>query len=210
MSHPSAPVDALLLDIGNVVIEIDFQRVLDTWARHSGGDAGRLRQRFGFDEAYQRHERGEIDVATYFDSLRRTLDLDLDDARLLEGWNAVFVREMDGVGPLLERAATHLPVYGFSNTNAAHHAYWATRFDGVLAPFREVFVSSRLGHRKPEPAAFHAVLESIGLPAERVLFLDDTHENVEGARAVGLQAEWVRGVEDVHRIVERVVGRPAT
>src|SRR5262249_51914286 len=56
------PVHALLFDLGGVVIEIDFDRVLARWALHAGTDFAALKSRFSFDPSYQRHERGEIDV----------------------------------------------------------------------------------------------------------------------------------------------------
>ena len=39
---------------------------------------------------------------------------------------------------------------------------------------------------KPDPDAYLAAAEALGLPAERIVFLDDAEENVEGARAVGM------------------------
>ena len=61
----------------------------------------------------------------------------------------------------------------------------------------EVFVSSDLGLRKPEPEAFLAVARRIGLPLQAILFFDDTLENVHGARAVGMRAVHVRSSADI-------------
>jgi putative hydrolase of the HAD superfamily len=46
---------------------------------------------------------------------------------------------------------------------------------------------SATGWHKPDPRAFRAGLDALGLPAERVLFLDDQPVNLAGARDVGLQ-----------------------
>ena len=120
------PVDALLFDLGNVVIRIDFERVFARWAAHAECDAAMLRETFAHDEPYQRHERGEIDTAAYFASLRNSLGVGLDDARFLDGWNAVFVEEMPGLSALLARIAPKIPVYAFTNTNRAHAAQCAS------------------------------------------------------------------------------------
>src|ERR1043165_7562968 len=104
-------VDALPFDLGNVVFRIDFERVFARWAAHAGCDAALLRERFSHDEPYQRHERGEIDSATYFASLRNSLGLALDDAHLREGWNAIFIEEMPGIRDLLRRVAPNIPIY---------------------------------------------------------------------------------------------------
>lgn len=186
-----APISALLFDLGNVVIRIDFERVFARWAADAGCDAARLREAFLHDQPYQRHERGEIDAAAYFASLRDTLGVALDDARLLAGWNQIFVEEMPGIGELLKRVASRIPTYAFTNTNRAHATHYVWQFAPVLGHFRKVFASHEMGLRKPEPAAFAHIVQEIGVPAGRVLFFDDTLANVEGARACGLQAVHV-------------------
>lgn len=197
-------VDALLFDIGGVVVRIDFGRVFARWAAHAGCDAASLRERFSQDPPYQRHERGEIDAAAYFASLRGSLGLDLDDARLFDGWNTVFVEEMPGISALLARLAPRIPIYAFANTNHAHAAHLLSQFAPVLGHFRKVFTSCTIGLRKPEPAAFGCVVREIGAPAGRILFFDDTLENVDGARACGLQALHVASDADVASALARM------
>jgi HAD superfamily hydrolase (TIGR01509 family) len=55
--------------------------------------------------------------------------------------------------------------------------------------FDHTFYSCDLGVAKPDPKYFRAILDKIGLPPESVLFIDDNHDNIAGARSVGLQAE---------------------
>jgi HAD superfamily hydrolase (TIGR01509 family) len=197
----SAPIDALLFDLGNVVIRIDFERVFVRWAALAGCDAARLRDKFSHDDPYERHERGEIETAAYFASLRNSLGVDLDDARLLDGWNAVFVEEMPGIRALLARIAPKIPVYAFTNTNRAHAAHYTRQFAPVLGHFRKVFTSYEMGLRKPEAAAFAHIAKEIGVPAGRILFLDDSLGHVEAARACGLQAVHVTSDETVRDVV---------
>jgi putative hydrolase of the HAD superfamily len=189
--------DALLFDLGRVVLEIDFNRTLDCWAGHAGCEPGHLVGRFSPDEAYKRHERGEISDAEYFAALRGSLGIEVTDAQFLEGWNAIFAGEMPEIAPLLARAARRLPLYAFSNTNRAHAAHFSQAYAGVLGHFKKLFLSSTIGLRKPEAAAYDHVVKEIGVPAERIVFFDDLAENVEGARARGLVAVHVTSTRDV-------------
>jgi len=189
--------DAVLFDLGGVVVDIDFNRAFARWAEHAGCDQALVAKRFSHDLAYRRHERGEIDAAEYFASLRSSLGIDISQAQLLDGWNAIFVGEMPGISSLLASLAPRIPLYAFSNSNRVHELYWSRRFADVLGHFKEVYVSSTIGKRKPSVEAFDHVVKAIGVPAERVVFFDDLIENIEGARASRLRAVHVTTSADV-------------
>jgi putative hydrolase of the HAD superfamily len=205
-------VEALLFDLGHVVIELDSRRVHARWAELAGVPVAeierRVRMRVAQSQAFQRHERGEISDAAFFAHLRSALEIDLTDDQLKDGWNAIFVGEMPGIRPLLARAGRALPLYAFSNTNAVHQACWSVRFADLLAGFRKVFVSNELGARKPDTAAFRAVAAAMGLPPGRILFFDDLAANVAGARASGMQAAEVTAVADIELALRGLDGHP--
>jgi HAD superfamily hydrolase (TIGR01509 family) len=109
---------------------------------------------------------------------------------------------MPGINQLLARAAKRLPLYAFSNTNAPHVAYFSGKYAEVLGHFREIFLSSAIGLRKPDAEAYDHVVQGIGVPAERIVFFDDLAENIEGARERGLKAVLVNSPDDVARAFE--------
>jgi FMN phosphatase YigB (HAD superfamily) len=189
--------DALLFDLGRVVIDIDFGKALTCWAGHAGCAPVDLAARFVREEAYRHHEVGKIEDAAYFQSLRDSLGIGISDAQFLEGWNAIFAGEMPDIAPLLKRAAARLPLYAFSNTNRPHVEHFSKAYADVLGHFREMFLSSTIGLRKPDAAAFDHVVKAIGVPAERIVFFDDLADNIEGARARGLVAVHVTSPDDV-------------
>ena len=63
--------------------------------------------------------------------------------------------------------------------------------------FRKMFLSSTIGLRKPDAAAYDHVVKEIGVPAGRIVFFDDSADNIEGARARGLLAVHVTSTRDV-------------
>lgn len=191
--------DVLLFDLGRVVLDTDFSRVMGVWADHAGCAPSELAARFVVNESYRDHETGKIDDAAFFRSLRKSLGIDISDAQFLEGWNAIFAGEMPDIAPLLSRAATRLPLYAFSNTNPPHVEHFSKAYADVLGHFREIYLSSSIGLRKPDAAAFRHVVDAIGVPASRIVFFDDSAENIEGARGSGLAVVHVRSSGDVAR-----------
>lgn len=47
-----------IFDLGNVIVDIDFKRVLGVWSNLSGTPLAALAERFSMGEVFQRHERG--------------------------------------------------------------------------------------------------------------------------------------------------------
>lgn len=189
--------DALLFDIGNVVLDIDFNRVLRIWAAHAGREPADLAPHFKVNDIYRHHETGKIEDAVFFENLRQSLGIAISDAQFLEGWNALFSGEIKGISALLSRAGARMPLYAFSNTNRPHVAHFSAAYPDVLGHFTEIYLSSSIGLRKPDAAAFRHVANAIGAPASRIVFFDDSAENIAGARAYGLTAVHVRSIDDV-------------
>ena len=200
VSEDMRSVDAWLLDLGNVVIGIDFELAQADWAIAAGRDVDDLRQRFTFDDACERHERGQIEGPEYFAALRSMLEVDLTINLPPAGMRS-------GPGPFNRswtcyrrwRAVGRCSL--FTNTNVTHHTAWSSLYARILQPFERIFLSCSMGLRKPEAEAFAAIANNIGVPLERILFFDDTEQNVAGARAVGMPAVWVRSPTDVVKAV---------
>ena len=193
----SMQTKAVLFDLGGVVVDIDFGRAFAHWQARSRLSHDHIRERFSVDEPYEHHETGAIDAQAYFAHLRQHLQLEDDAAFIHEGWNSIFVGEIPETVRMLEAIRPRVRCYALSNTNAVHLAHMQERFPQVLAHFEKVFVSHEIGHRKPNPRAFEHVVRAIGVAPGEVLFFDDLAENVEAARAYGLQAVQVKGPEDV-------------
>jgi putative hydrolase of the HAD superfamily len=200
-------VEAIVFDLGGVLVEVDFRRVLAHWAAACGEAAEALAARFRQDVAYCAHERGELDDRGYFAHLRALLAIDISDEQLLAGWNGALGEPLPGIEPLIERLAAQYPAYVFSNTNPAHIAHFTPRYKALLSHFRKVVTSCDLGARKPDPEAFQRLAKLIGAQPERILFFDDLEENVRGARRAGLVAFQVTRPDEISRVVQNLSAR---
>ncbi|MGD9008480.1 MAG: HAD-IA family hydrolase [Desulfobacteraceae bacterium] len=199
-----SPVKALLFDIGGVVIDFDFNRVFERWANDSRRSLEEIQSRFSFDHSFEAFERGEIEATDYFNSLRTTLGIDISDRQFEDGWNRVYIGEIDGMAELLEFAQQRLPIYALTNSNAVHKEIWSTQFGKILSRFRTVFNSSDIGKRKPDPEVFHFIADATGVDLHQMILYDDLVENIAGAQAVGMNTVHVTAISDVEKSFQTI------
>jgi HAD superfamily hydrolase (TIGR01509 family) len=65
--------------------------------------------------------------------------------------------------------------------------------DGLVDLLDVRLYSSELTHMKPHPIAFQALLDAVGATAERAVFVGDRpHDDISGAKALGLRTVWIR------------------
>ncbi len=185
-------------------MDIDFSRAFRAWQPISTLSLSQIADAFKFDAQYERHERGEITAAAYFEHLRSTLFLSGDDTRIQEGWNSIYIGEIPETIALVRSARKDIPCNAFTNTNAAHQAAWSAQFPTVTGLFGRIFASHEIGHRKPEKKAFEHIGRELGVALDSIMFFDDLIENIEGAQLAGLQAVHVRSPRDVRNALEAI------
>jgi putative hydrolase of the HAD superfamily len=73
-----------------------------------------------------------------------------------------------------------------------------------------VGITGELGAWKPEPAAFQAVLDKIGVRADHAVMVGDNEDfDITPAKAIGMQTVWVDPQGRHHRDADEVVRTPA-
>lgn len=192
-------IDVLLFDLGGIVLDIDFRRTVARWAELAGRDAAELHKRLVVDATFHAYERGEIACGAFFQYVKKALGLDLNEDQMRDGWNAIFIGEMQGMADLLAAAAQRYPLYLLSNTNRTHEIFWAREYAGTLAHFQKLYVSSTIGLRKPDRVCYDHVVRDIGVPAGGIMFFDDVRENIDGAQAAGLVAVHAPTTADIRQ-----------
>ena len=70
---------------------------------------------------------------------------------------------------------------------------------GIIDLFDVVINSARVGVAKPDARIYHLAAETLGVPVSVCVFTDDLAQNIEGARAAGMQAFHFQGAADMER-----------
>ncbi|MFO1153300.1 MAG: HAD family phosphatase [Rhodospirillales bacterium] len=95
-------------------------------------------------------------------------------------------------------AAAGVPLYAITNFSVEKFALVVARYD-FFQLFKGIVVSGALGVVKPDPAIFRAFVETYRLTAGDCLFIDDSPQNVAGARAFGMAAVHYTSAADLAR-----------
>jgi putative hydrolase of the HAD superfamily len=181
-------VQVVCFDIANVLVEIDIAHAMARLGPHVDKRLTQKIQVLGQWEPYDAFERVHILEAQFLRALRAHLAIDLHHTELIAWWNSSLRNMVDGVEGVVSEIIGRIPIYALTNTNSMHFDY-VMRHMPLFHRFDRVIASFHVGHRKPEPQLFKAAAQLIGQSPENILFIDDMMTNVEGAKAVGYQAE---------------------
>lgn len=184
---------ALIFDFGNVVAFFDYgrscARLVEELGLATTGEAlvADLRGR-GLGPLVARYERGELADDAFLGELVGLLGVAATPAQVRSAWADIFWLN-EPVARLIGRldAAGHTLVLG-SNTNAIHADGFRALFAETFRHFDALVLSYEVGHSKPSAEFYRACAAAAGRPVEECLFIDDLPENVEGARAAGMEA----------------------
>lgn len=176
-----------IFDLGNVIVDIDFNRVLGVWSDLGRVPLATLQSRFRMGESFEQHERGEISDEQFAAAICDDLDIALSFEQFAAGWQAVFVDVRPEVIALMQqlREQGHRVVI-LSNTNRLHCEYWPSQYPQVQQAADKLYLSQDMGLRKPEAAIYQQLLQQEGVEADQALFFDDNLANIEAARALGI------------------------
>ncbi|CRL64873.1 MULTISPECIES: glucose-1-phosphatase [Proteus] len=181
-----------IFDMGNVIIDIDFNRVFAVWSKLSGVPLASIKKNFTAGEVFKLHERGNITDIEFAEEINSELGMNLSFEQFAEGWQAIFIAVRPEVIDIMNklREQGHRVVV-LSNTNRLHHDYWPEHYPEIAASADFLYLSQDLGMRKPDPELFKYVLESENVEAQDAIFFDDLQANVDAALSVGMKAVHV-------------------
>jgi len=181
-----------IFDLGNVIVDIDFNRVLGAWSDFSRVPLATLKQTFTMGNAFHQHERGEITDEAFAKALCHEMELPLSYEQFAHGWQAVFVGLRPEVIAIMQklREQGHRVVV-LSNTNRLHTTFWPEEYPQIRDAADRIYLSQDLGMRKPEARIYQHVLQAEGFSAEDAVFFDDNADNIEGANQLGITSVLV-------------------
>jgi len=186
-------IKAIVFDIGGVLINLDMDGCIRAFRSNLGFD--RITELL--DPCHQKGVYGDMEAGLVSaDEFRAEVLRDSRPGSQPEDVDRSMLALLAGMAPdtveTLKALKERYPLYLLSNNNpiAMGHILRMFRDYGIdpETTFREQFISCEMKMLKPSARIYEAVVARIGLPADEILFVDDSETNVEAARKAGLQA----------------------
>lgn len=189
-------IQALLFDLGDVIVGLDFDRAYRRLEAMTGLKKPEITGRIAAADLAVAYETGSIDSAEFHRRFCEAVGIAMPFADFAGLWGNMFAEE-----PLLEEAlfeewARDYQLVLLSNTNELHYEWIAARYS-PLRHFHATVLSYEVGTMKPDRRIYKAAVAAAGVAPEACFFTDDKQANVEGARALRIQAVRFVGREDL-------------
>lgn len=176
----------LLLDLGNVLIKVDFTPFLGWLAERSGKEPEKIRA-ITTSSLFYDFEFGGISRAEFARRVGLLYGAPISLQEVEEHFCGIFPGLVEGMEDFVSELAEEGPVFCLTNTNEIHLEHCRARFP-VLEKFTKIFASHEIHKRKPYPGIYRDVARAIEAEPSNILFFDDVHANVQGALRAGLDA----------------------
>jgi len=184
----------IVFDLGNVVIDIDFELTFQAFAdilKVPYAEADHfLRSR----QLNHRNETGQLSEQELIDEVKAFASHELSATQIKDAWNALLLEMPNERIELIQKLGNNYNTYVLSNTNKTHIdavndiLKQNTGIDDLKEVFTHtVYYSHDIKLSKPDPKIYEYILQDSKLEANETLFIDDKEENILAAKALGIQ-----------------------
>ena len=201
----------IIFDLGGVILDID-ENVVYKELEKMGIEISELAHSKEFVEILSKFDTGIYTAATFRKKTKQFIGQEkMTDEKFDSIWNAMLLDIPRERIEAIEKVKKHYKIFLMSNTNVIHYDLYVrdlqlrfgyNEFDEL---FNKSYFSFAEHLEKPDPRFFELILDHEGLLPEETLFIDDTAENIETAKSLGIKTYHIRRDELVRNLFENGV-----
>lgn len=200
-------IKAVVFDIGGVLVDLNLERCIRSFKELGFTEIENYVNCYHPAEFFGELERGEITPAEFCDKLREVAHIDCTDDEIQRAHRSILESIPVEKLRLMERLRKRgLRIYALSNMSAV----MIGRIEELMEAdshnaeyyFDQMFISYQMGLMKPSPEIYERMLQHIGIPANEILFIDDSIENIEEGKRHGMECYLASEREDFSHIFE--------
>lgn len=188
----------IIFDLGNVLLNLDFDASINTFRKLGLKDEIVNNQHAYADPVFYELEVGKITPAKFRKKVRTIINnYSCSDQEIDDAWSAMIKDIPANRVKKLQELGKKYNVYLFSNTNEIHIKKLLQEFKNqhdIEFPslFNTVYYSHEIHERKPDIISFEKVIKLSGVNPTESIFIDDLGKNINAAEKSGLKTFWLK------------------
>lgn len=189
----------IIFDLGGVLLNLDYGATERAFIEAGVKNFGQLYSQLQQSDLFDRWETGRMGREEFIAAMQQASDTPLTEAQVLNAWNAMLLDFPIRRLQILQQLRNHYDLFLLSNTNEIHEEVFNNTlmrdhgFPHIGVFFDRIYMSHRVGMRKPMPEIFQRVLDENGLLAQHTLFVEDSPQHIEAAKKMGIQTIFLTG-----------------
>ncbi|MBS1645715.1 MAG: HAD family phosphatase [Bacteroidetes bacterium] len=192
-------VKNLILDLGGVLLDINYQRTEDAFVNLGCANFRALYSQAVQTSLFDDFETGRISELAFFEILQEKIQIPkVSINELKNAWNAMLIGFKRDTLQMLIELKKEYRLFLLSNTNETHIQAFEKLIEKTcpISAFNHLFekqyYSCRIHQRKPNVSCFQYVLQDAGIAAEHSFFIDDSIQHTQGAEQAGISSYWLQ------------------
>lgn len=198
----------LVFDIGNVIVDIDFEVIVAEFQKLATINFSEILSFSKQTELFDHMDRGTVTAAQFRQELKKHLKPGVSDEEINRAWNSILISYPPHKFDLLRDLKLRYRTFALSNINelhveeinkAARSKFGEKDFNSF---FHKAYYSNEIGHRKPDRQIYEHIMQAENLNPAETFFVDDKEENIITAQNLGWQAYQLKERDKLHELLK--------
>ncbi len=183
----------IIFDLGGVLLNIDYSKPLHAFQKLGINVNEQFYSQSRQSEVFDLLEIGKISEMDFVSFIQEKSEMKISYQDVIDAWNSILLDFPIRRLQILQQLQLHYNLYLLSNTNEIHEKafnqilFQTCGYPTLAVFFDKIYLSHRIGLRKPDPAIFELVIKENRLNKNETLFIDDSYQHIESAEKIGLK-----------------------
>ena len=191
-------VKNIIFDLGGVILNIDYSAPQRAFKALGIDNIDNLYSKQSQSTLFDKLETGKINEKEFVAEIQKLTSQPISYHDIIDAWNSILLNFPLRRLQILQQLQLHYNIYLLSNTNEIHERAFnlllqqTCGYPTLAVFFDKIYLSHRIGIRKPNTDAFELILNEKKLKKEETLFIDDSIQHIEAAKNFGLKTIHIK------------------